>query len=499
MADYSKNNEAPSAIDLGNIVDDIWKGFLRIWWLLIAIISCMATVFYVHVKITYVPNYTAEATYLVKAAASYGYTDSYYNGTTASSLATTLEYVLDSVVMQKTIAEQLDLETVPGTLDVEVVENTNMITLKATSTQPQTAYDILKAVQDSYQTVAESVIGSTTLEVMNESGVPTSPSNPEWSKGAAKTGIVVGFVIDFILLLAFSLTKKTIRKESDFSKILNVKCVAAVPKVNFKKRGKNASRNVELVLMDNFRVPPGFVEAMRSVRRRVENYSADHKKNIYVITSALPEEGKSTVASNLALALALKGEKVVIVDMDLRNPSLMKNFGLEEGRAGTIDVIKARRNLDEALIQYKDTSLYILPGGKPVSKTTKVLSSDKVESLISTLQREYDYVILDTPPCALLTDATLVASHAQAAIFVVRQDFARVDKVLEGIENLAETQIDIMGCILNGAEVGLTGAGYSKSYAYARYGYGYGDKRYGYGYGGYGVKQEDSENSEKDK
>ncbi|MCR5666843.1 MAG: polysaccharide biosynthesis tyrosine autokinase [Eubacterium sp.] len=500
MAEYSSGqNTAPSAIDLGTIVDDVWKGFLRIWWLLLLIISIMASLFYVHVKIIYEPKYTAEATYLVTAASYYGYTESYYNETTASGLATSLEYVLNSTVMQKTIAEALDVQSVPGTIEVSVVEETNMITIKATAASAQVAYNILQAVIESYPTIAESVIGSTTLEVMSESGVPTEPSNEEWSKGAAKTGIVVGFIIDILLLFLYSLTKKTIRKEKDFSKILNVRCIAAVPHVRFKKRSKQASKSVEAVLMDNFRVPPGFVEAMRSVRRRIENHSLDTRDKVYLVTSALPEEGKSTVAANIALSLALKGEKVVIVDMDLRNPSLADSFVLDKVKCGTIDVLKERKQIEDALVRYKDTSLMILPGGKAISKTSRVLSSEKVEKMITTLKKEFDHVILDTPPCALLTDATMVAAQAEAAIFVVRQDFARVDKIYEGIENLAETGVDIMGCLLNGAEVGLTGAGYSKSYSYARYGYGHGDKRYGYGYGGYGMKEEGSDAEKNDK
>ncbi len=471
---------APSVIDLGTLVDDIFKSFIKMWWLLLAIISVCATLFYVRVKIIYQPEYTASATYIVSSDYTYGYSGNSYNQTIADGLATTLQYIFDSDIMKSTIAEDLGTDSIPGTLSVSVVEDTNMFTISATASEGQLAYDILQSAIESYPSIARYIIGSTSLEVMEESGIPYEASNVDWSKGAAKTGMVVGVVIDFFVLLFFALTKRTIRKVKDFEKLLNIRCVAAVPKVKFKKRGKKTGAEAKVILIDNFRVPSGFVEAMRSVRRRIEDDYDDNNHKVYLVTSALPSEGKSTIASNIALSLALKGKSVILADMDLRNPSVADTFNMKPASKGTVDVLRQTCSLERALVKYEDTQLSILPGGKAITRPARVLTSENAKEFIESLKKKADYVILDTPPCALLSDAMLTANGADAGIFVVRQDYARIDKIIEGIENLSETGIDILGCLLNNAEVGVTQTGYGQGYGYGRYGYGRGDSGYGY-------------------
>ena len=110
-------------------------------------------------------------------------------------------------------------------------------------------------------------------------------------------------------------------------------------------------------------------------------------------------------------------------------------------------------------------------------------------------------MIVDTPPSAILSDAAVISQYVDGALFVVRQDYAKVDEILEGIESLSDTGIPIMGCVLNAAEVGITGYGYGNDYGYGRYGYGYGRYgRYGsygrYGYGSTGKKAKSAKGQE---
>lgn len=482
--------ETSNLIDITAVVDDVWKGLLRFWWFLLVVISVCASLVYAKTKLTYKPYYVASASYTVSTTTAYGYSNTYYNQTTASELGTTLQYILTSNVLQTMVAEKMGLDSVPGTISVSVMENTNLITISVQSSTAQNAYDVLQTVIETYPNVARSVIGDTVLEVMDETGLPMAPANPENAKKDAAKGAAAGVAIDIVFLLVYALTKRTIRKEDDFKKLLNVACIGVIPKARFKKRGKKGDSDRELVLMDNFRVPRGFVEAIRTVRTRFESDAKDHGRRVYLVTSAIPGEGKSTVASNIALSLALKGKKVALVDLDLRHPSLAPILDLHDYEYGSVDVLRGNVALNEALLRYKDTELMVLPGGTPVNRTSRILTQEYLDEMIEALKLTADYIILDTPPCAILSDATLVASHADGAIFVVRQDYARIDRVLEGIENLAETRIDICGCILNEAEVGVTGYGYGHHYGYGRYGYGYNSKKYGYGYGGYGYGEE---------
>ena len=128
-----------------------------------------------------------------------------------------------------------------------------------------------------------------------------------------------------------------------------------------------------------------------------------------------------------------------------------------------------------------DSGLMVVPGLKQVNNPTELISSDRMKKLIGELMEVADYVIIDTPPCTVMSDASVFARMTQGIVMVVRQDFARIEKVVSGFEILVETGTPLVGYILDGTEVGITGYGHGYGYGY---GYGYGK----YGYGKYGKK-----------
>lgn len=471
-------------IDITNIIDDMFKELLKFWWLLIIILSLMSSIFYFQRKFTYKASYEASATYTVNADSPYTYSTTYYDQVTANNLGKTLEYLLGSASMRRIVAEDMGLKKIPGKIKVSNLESTNLLTITTISSDPTAAYNMLQSILRNYQTVCQSVIGSTILTEMDQSGLPVSPVNPEDCKGAAKTGFMAGLVLDLALLCFLAMTKKTIRKEEDFEKVLSVDCYGAIPLARFKKRGKNMSDSANLVLIDNYRIPGGFLEAIRAIRTRLERDAKKNNYKVFLVSSAIPGEGKSTVSSNLAIGLARKGKSVILVDFDLRSPSLDGYLNIEKGEYGVSDVLLGRASIDSALVKYKKLPLYVLPGGDLKVDAMRLLNTDAVAELVTELRERAEYVILDTPPAAMLADAGIIARNADAAVFVVRQDFSNVRDIVEGVSNLVEEEIPIAGCVLNQAEVGITGYGYGSGYGYGR-GYGsYG----GYG-GGYGAER----------
>lgn len=475
-----------SLIDITEIIDDIYKEFKRLWWLILVFISICSSVFYFQRKLIYVPYYEASATYTVSVKTTTWDGDDYYNETAAKGLGTSLQYLMQSKVMKSVIAEELGLDTVPGTISVSTMENTNLMTFTARAKNPELAYMILQAALNNYPSVAEYVIGSTTLEIMDETGIPAGPVNGENAKQFAISGVMVGVLLGFILLLGISITKKTIKKEEDFQNYFNMECYGAVPAARFKRRGRKTGPEANTVLIDNFRIPGGFVESLRGVRTKFEQDAKKKSVKVVLVTSSIAGEGKSTVSSNLGLSLAKKRKKVVIIDLDLRAPALANHLNIHDYDYGTIDILEGRCSLDDCMLQYKNSNLYIVPGGNLIHETTTLLTSQKCKDLVNELRERFDYVIIDTPPCAILSDAAIIGTYSDSALFVVRQDYARVQDITEGIRNLSEDGVSICGCVLNYAEVGITGYGYGQGYGYGRYGYGYGNRKNGYGYGSYG-------------
>ena len=223
---------------------------------------------------------------------------------------------------------------------------------------------------------------------------------------------------------------------------------------------------------------------MRLIRTRLERQMKD--KKVLMITSSVAGEGKSTVAANLAISMALKGKRVILVDCDLRNPSTARIFNIKEKFPGLVKVLNGEATLEEALIEIKNndlpTGLRLMPGAEKESGLVEILGGEDMRKLVVRLREEADAVILDTPPSAVLVDAMMLVRHVDGIAYVVMNDYARRRTVFDGVEELSTAGVPILGCILNG---GQTRSGRYGYYGYGRYGYG----RYGYGYG-YGNREE---------
>ncbi len=450
-------------LDISGYVDTAMKGLRHHWTTFLIIVSLFSSIGWFAARQMYTPTYSTYTTFVVTTNKDYGSGSSYYNNSTATQVAKTFPYIISTSAMQYLVAEELGTKTVPGTVEASVLEKTNFVTIRTKAASAQMAYDILQAVINNYQKVAEKVIGDTSMTVLEEGGIPIRATNADNARRMAKIGFLAGVVLCGAYLVFYVLGRNTIRKEEELKSQLNMRCLAAVPKVQFKK--SRSSRHKK-VLLDNPAVSGAFKESCRTIRARVERVMNETGHKVFLVTSASANEGKTTVSTNVAMALAERGKKVVIVDTDLRNPSIGEYYGLPQGKKGMIDILTGRASIMDTVQQYKDTSLYILPGGRSVQMTARYLGSDQMKLLFDILRQQYDCVIVDTPPSGLLSDAALVAKYVDEGIFVVRQDYSAVDRVKEGIELLLDAKdLHMTGSVLNYVESGFTGS-YNK---YSKY------------------------------
>lgn len=171
-----------------------------------------------------------------------------------------------------------------------------------------------------------------------------------------------------------------------------------------------------------------------------------------LVTSAVAGEGKTTVACNLALGLEKKGYSVLLLDADLRKPAVCRTIQLDSGTEGAYEVLTGQRTAEEVKIRCRDTQLCVIAGTKSLSSTQQILGTGKIAEIIKQLEKEADLVIVDTPPAGILSDAAMIASCVDGGVFVVRQDFADVRILTEGIRELSEAGMEFAGCILNQTE-----------------------------------------------
>lgn len=247
------------------------------------------------------------------------------------------------------------------------------------------------------------------------------------------------------------------------------------------------------MLIDRRTVTPSFTEAINALYIRSIRQLRKAGEKVLVVTSAAEGEGKSTISANLALGYALKGHKVLLIDGDLRHPSVGEKFGMKN-LYGFDAVLKGEADLEEAVRIYKDTTLDLLAGSRAVDprQIASLLGSGSVKEYLDTWREQYDYILIDTPPCGMLQDASFLASYSDAVLMVIRQDYQPVNRVVSGLDFLADTGAHILGYVINSESMSFGSYGYGR-YGYGNYGYGkYGYHKYGK-YGGYGYGEKEAE------
>ena len=467
---HTASPETVEKIDLTHLAEQLWEMVRRYWWIVAALTALFAAASWLHVSRTYVPRYEAEATLAIYASR-----DSQESGSnssnsvaTAQQLGKVFPYILTSGILSDMVAEDLGTVSVPGEISVTAVEDTNLVTIRVTASDGQTAYDVLQSVLENYPQVAQFVIGQTEYTILSESGVPTDSGTEYVTRGSVRRGAALGFAAGMALMVFFTLLRRTIRRPSDFQSLFHVPCLGTLPVYQEKKRRKNKGKQANLLASN---VPQSYLEAIRALRARVERKLEQAGCKTLLVTSSIPEEGKSTVAANLAIAMAQKGLRVILVDCDLRHPSIQSRMGIAGAFPGLVAVLKGQAALEDALYQVpvSDIDLKVLCGARNSAKEVEILGGAEMKRLIAHFEQMADVVILDTSPSAMLADAMVLAHNVPAARYVVRYDHTRVEHVLSGIEELSGSRINIIGCVLN---EGKFAAQSSYGYRYGRYGYG---------------------------
>ncbi len=483
MNQTSKNNQTTENIKdvfVTVYLNDIIKALQRFWWVCIAAAVLFGGYSALNQKLNYVPEYTSSVTLTVNTqnavpsitgVSVYSF---YYDATTATLLSSTFPYILNCNLLQEAICEDLDIPSLPAKLSADPVNGTNMFTLTARGRDPQLTYDVLVSAIENYPSIAKYVVGNITFEILKQPVVATSPSNKiDYFSEAAK-GAVIGVFFGVLFLFIYIIQRKTVKTKTDIKNQLNLDSLAVIPQVTFKKRAMPGDKSL---LFTNPDIGSGFPESFR-VLRNIFVSSLKENEKVIMTTSSVPGEGKTTIVTNLALSLADQGKKTLLVDGDIRHPSVAPLLNVDP------ETIEYKIVTDLYKIAYLENyKIHILIPTADKQNEAGYFSSVSIKKMFAQVREKFDYVLVDTPPCGLISDALFIAQHADAAIFVTYQDAVRTSKVKRTLDSLMSTDIRILGCVLNGTVQGFSNYGYY-GYGYGKYGYGYG--KYGYGYGKYG-------------
>ena len=285
-------------------------------------------------------------------------------------------------------------------------------------------------------------------------------------------GIPVG-VIYLINLLSFR-----IEGHSDVEQLTTVPIIGDIPLVDSKDGQKHA---IAVRENDNNIM----AETFRSLRTNLLFTMGAPEQKVILVTSTTSGEGKTFIASNLAVSLALLGKKVIIIGLDIRKPGLNKVFHISHKEKGLTQYLSAPQSTAlHSLIQPSNITpnLHLLPGGAIPPNPTELLARQALKDAIDMLRKEYDYIVMDTAPIGMVTDTQIIARMANASIYVCRADYTYKNDYLLINELQERNRLPNLCTVINGLD--MTKKKYGYYYGYGKYGkyYGYG-KRYGYGYG----------------
>ena len=445
---------------------DYWSTIRRRWLLVVltflivvggaAAITALAT-----------PQYASSAKLFVSTQQSDANT-AIQGGTFASQRIASYANLVGDESLASTVSTNLEGAYAPAALSravtATVVPDTVNLTITATTDDAVASRDIAQAYAvalsdkiESLETLDGKSRAFVKASITDDAQVDTTQVSPSPVRNLA-LGAVLGLLLGVGLAVARDLLDTSISTGED------VQAVTDTPILGHVISDVAAVRADPQVALKQ---PTPWSEAFRVLRTNMQFVEVDHEQRMFVISSALPGEGKSTTSANLAITLALAGARVALVDCDLRRPMLATRLGVD-GAVGTTSVLIGQVKLDDALQHLDESGVQVLASGPIPPNPSELLQSHAMAELVVDLRQRFDVVLIDAPPLLPVTDSALLAAQCDGLLLVTRHGRTTKDQLAHAVERVSAVGGKTVGVVINGAPAKKAGR------AYGGYGYGYG-------------------------
>jgi capsular exopolysaccharide synthesis family protein len=283
-------------------------------------------------------------------------------------------------------------------------------------------------------------------------------------------GGFVGLVIPILIFILFELINDKIQSKEDIDKVNSIPFIGGV--------GHNSSSSN---LSVKEKPKSGLAESFRALRSNLNFFTGNQTKKVFMVSSSISGEGKTFTTINLATVFAMSGKKTLIVGADMRRPKIFQDFNRSNDH-GLSTYLSGISQFDQVVQTTEIENLFLVSGGPVPPNPSELLLTNKFEEFVKRALEIYDFVLIDTPPLALVTDAFVMSKFVDHTVFVMRQNYSPKEFVRSIDEYYQSGKIKNISILLNDIYKSGLGYGYGQSYAY-QYGYGYGGaKKNGNGY-----------------
>lgn len=441
---------------------------LRTHWTLIALCGLITLGIAAGLTWASTPQYTSSVRLFVSTSSAADDVQANQGGQFSLQRVKSYANLLTGEVIARKVTEKLKLEDDPRELATQISASsaldTVILTIKFTDPSPRRAQILANAVSEEFVAYVaeletppgkdEATIKATIVDPANLSESPVSP-NPQ-------RNLVIGLVLGLLLGAGIAVMRETfdstIKSAKQLDAIIDAPVLGAI---------SFDSQAVDTPLITSLDTYAPRTEAFRVLRTNLQFVDPDQDHKVFVVTSSLPSEGKTTTAVNLALVLAEGGERVVLIEADLRRPKVSEYLRLEP-TVGLTTVLVGRVELKDALQPTSHPNLTVLASGATPPNPAELLKSKAMSTLLADLRERFDIVLIDSPPLLPVTDGALIAAQVDGALLVVRHSKTTVDQVAAAQDRLESVGAHTAGIILS-----MVKASTSDAYGYG-YGYGYG-------------------------
>ncbi len=362
---------------------------------------------------------------------------------TANSIAQVYAETFQDQIMKDKVIESIGYWPSNTQIYASTISGTNLIKLRVVSGSPKNAYTASNAVLDTYHTVTDYIFDNASVEIIKNSSLSTN-SNRILNMGIYSTlAGLIGAVLMTAIFFISTVTEPTISSVNTAHRKLRSKCLGVIVHAKKNKNIKGLNLNGPIMNFD-------FEEANNQLASLVDHNMTKSGFKTMLVTSIDENEGKSTVAINLAISLRRRNKKVLIVDLDLNKPAIEKMLNYQFESDNTLNsYFRGESSIDDILLKDTSSGLYAILNEKGITDGQDYLTSGRLAVLIAELKTRFDYIILDTAPLIAGTNTEEILPMTDTSLLVIRQDCMDIVSLNEGIESMVDGNSDFMGYVLN--------------------------------------------------